>query len=218
MAELFYIPIDNKIDKHMFGYLCRFVEQDKQTRIKQFTSDIDRKLSLYADLFIRMIICQKFGITNDEIIFGKGAYGKPFVVNFPNFHYNLSHTRNAIAVAISCNEIGIDIEKINNNHKEIAARFFTEDEYQYIYCTKAYQDRRFYEIWTMKEAYIKCIGKGLSMQLNSFTVLNSNSDLKCSSSFKDDYVVSFCEKKNDHSNFVIEITEKEIINKYCEVF
>lgn len=44
-------------------------------------------------------------------MFYKGEYGKPHINGYPNFYYNISHTSNAIAVAIANNPIGVDIEK-----------------------------------------------------------------------------------------------------------
>ena len=160
-----------------------------------------------------MILHRKFGISNDEIIFGRGKYGKPFVLNFPEFHYNISHTQNAIAVALSCKDVGIDIERISNKQQKIATRFFTADEYHYIYGDPTYQDRRFYEIWTKKEAYIKCIGKGLTIQLNSFTVLDTNSELKYQSFLRDNYMISICGEYLSYENYLIEIREQDFVQK-----
>lgn len=218
MEQIFYMPIDPSIDKDEFGNLCYFVSEEKQARIKRYASDIDKKLSLYSDLFIRLIVHRKFGISNDEIVFGRGKYGKPFILNFPEFYYNISRTRNAIAIALSCKDIGIDIERILNNQQKIAMRFFTADEYQYIYGDQTYQDRRFYEIWTKKEAYIKCVGKGLTMPLNSFTVLDSNSELKCQSFLIDNYMISFCLKHLSCENNLIEIKERKFIQEFKNVF
>lgn len=213
MEQLFYIPIEPQIDKSEFENLCYFVSEEKQACIKRYTSDIDKKLSLYSDLFIRLMLHRKFGISNDEIVISIGKYGKPFVLNFPEFHYNISHTRNAIAVALSCKDVGIDIERILNNQQKIATRCFTADEYKYIYGEQSYQDRRFYEIWTKKEAYIKCVGKGLTMQLNSFNVLDSNSEFKCYSFLRDNYMISICGEYLSCENYLIEIREYEFIQQ-----
>jgi 4'-phosphopantetheinyl transferase len=66
--------------------------------------------------------------------------------------------------------LGIDIEQIKNNNDSIAERFFTTSEYEDLKRLK--EENRlyyFYDLWTLKESYIKCIGKGLHIPLNSFS-------------------------------------------------
>lgn len=95
-----------------FYKLLSFVSTERKAQINWFYSDIDKKLSLYTDLLVGISICQALNISNSEIKFSKGVYGKPYVDNYPGIHYNISHTRNAIAVAVSEENIGVDIEKI----------------------------------------------------------------------------------------------------------
>lgn len=75
-----------------------------------------------------------------------------------------------IAVAISNNPVGVNVEKIREIDVRIAKRFFTECELNYIKKDRNCIYEHFFEIWTKKEAYIKYIGKGLSVSLNSFDV------------------------------------------------
>ncbi|MEI3612720.1 4'-phosphopantetheinyl transferase family protein [Pseudogracilibacillus sp. SO30301A] len=53
--------------------------------------------------------------------------------------------------------------------------FFSKDEYVFIN-SRPDQDKlsTFYKYWTLKESYVKAIGKGLSIPLNSFTIVNDN--------------------------------------------
>ncbi len=67
--------------------------------------------------------------------------------------------------------VGVDIEKIRPIDFAIAERFFTASEYRLLMDT-AEQERLqlFYTLWTLKESYIKFVGKGLSIPLDSFAI------------------------------------------------
>ncbi|MDC7734552.1 MULTISPECIES: 4'-phosphopantetheinyl transferase family protein [Bacillus] len=192
-----------------------FVSNEKQEKIKRYRFDIDKKLSLYAELLTRTIICRNMDIENKDIVFDITYYGKPMLRSVSKFEFNISHTRNAIAVAISDYPIGVDIELIKNAELNIAERFFNNNEISYITENTSYQDKRFYEIWTKKEAYIKCIGKGLSMNLNSFNSL----DHKIPSYFynvnRAEYVISVCNGMREIE--LIELSERDIEDQSLSV-
>ncbi|OPA80596.1 peptide transporter [Paenibacillus selenitireducens] len=208
MSKLFFVGITDTIDKSKFNLLQNLVSNEKQEKIKRFRFDIDKKLSLYSELLIRIIVCRNTDIKNQDIVFEKTYYGKPMLRNLSEFHFNISHTRNAIAVAISDYPIGVDIESIKNAEMDIVERFFNIDEFSYITENTSDQDKRFYEIWTKKEAYIKYIGKGLSMSLNSFSSL----DHKIPSYFYNingaEYVISVC--NGTQKSELIELSELDI--------
>lgn len=72
--------------------------------------------------------------------------------------------------------VGIDVEIIKPVDFSIAKRFFSVDEYRNL--TSKEKDRQlryFYMLWTLKESYIKAVGKGFSIPLNSFSI-NIESD------------------------------------------
>ena len=50
-------------------------------------------------------------------------------------------------------------------------RFFSDDEYKYILAGQEDRISRFYDLWTLKESYIKYVGKGLSIPLDSFSFI-----------------------------------------------
>jgi 4'-phosphopantetheinyl transferase len=89
----------------------------------------------------------------------------------PPLQFNLSHCRLAVAVAVARGTaIGVDVEDRRRpvDHHEIARRFFAESEVEMMWAlgpTKAAV--RFFELWTLKEAYLKALGKGLTRPLQS---------------------------------------------------
>ena len=172
--KLFIVPLAESFDLELYDTLSSLITPEKKAKLDKYKYDIDKKLGLYANLLVRIAIHQDLNIENDYIEFGTNNYGKPFLLCNQDYHFNISHTRNMIVVAISNKAVGVDVEKIRDVDTNIANRFFTEPELKHIEKTQDNICERFFEIWTKKEAYIKYIGKGLSISLNSFDVTDKN--------------------------------------------
>jgi 4'-phosphopantetheinyl transferase len=105
-------------------------------------------------------------------------HGKPVIVpesaGVTPLAFNLSHTRQIVACVVSRGTVvGIDIERADRlrDAMTIAARFFSPREVAGLRRRACANDRarRFIELWTLKEAFIKATGKGLSQRLDAFT-------------------------------------------------
>ena len=155
--------------------------------IKIFIAETESKIT--SDSFIEFLADNYLGIKHEKLTIGRNEYGKPVLVNFPDIHYNISHTKGLIACAISDSCVGIDIERIRPFNKRIPERFFTRNELEYVYIEKEEQDIRFYEIWTQKEAYVKWLGKGMAVPFESFNVFD---DKRIYAVHFDGFVVSIC--------------------------
>lgn len=104
-------------------------------------------------------------ITHEMTEIIKGPHGKPYFKNLP-LSLSVSHTKEVIAIAISPENIGIDLEgKRKANYSSIAGRFFHEDEKKL-----ASGEDAFLEIWTAKEAYVKYTGRGICDDFSFFNV------------------------------------------------
>ncbi|MBR5270556.1 MAG: 4'-phosphopantetheinyl transferase superfamily protein [Clostridia bacterium] len=119
--------------------------------------------------------------------------GKPYLANMHGVYFNLSHSNGMVCCAIANNEVGVDIQHMGEYKKEIANRFFTADEQEYIKGS-ANEKNAFYEIWAKKEALLKCKGTGLgTMSCESvFDAQNNGYSFKCSQ--KGEYMICACIK------------------------
>jgi 4'-phosphopantetheinyl transferase len=107
--------------------------------------------------------------------------------------FNLSHCSGVSLLAFDPeNEIGADVEKIDEefDYEPIVKRWFTQDEDRYIYQSPETSRKRFYEIWTRKEAYLKAIGEGITKNLQVEVLENKRRDhlLMGGGSLRDEFI------------------------------
>lgn len=86
--------------------------------------------------------------------------------------FNLTHTRGFAAVAVcDAGEIGVDAEWLRSaaDLLAVAERFFAPEEIRWLHAhPEASRDVAFYRLWTLKEAYLKARGAGLTIDLGAF--------------------------------------------------
>lgn len=205
--KLYYLPVDGSFDDEIFRWLFSFVSVDKQKQVIKLNNVLSKKLTLYAEVLIRIIACNDLGVQNTEITFLRNDYGKPKISEYPEYHFNISHTNKCIIAAFSNYPIGVDIEKVSKPDIRIAERFFTAAELKHILRQDSGQNERFYEIWTKKEAYIKYLGKGFFMPLSSFNVLSKDLSVYISNIRKEDYMISVCSENQNYS--IYDLTEEK---------
>ena len=124
---------------------------------------------------LRLVLSEYAPVKPQDWQFLTGEKGKPEVAApalDTSLWFNLSHTDGfAVCVAGRARHLGVDVENMNRktSHLELAQRFFAPAEYEYLRNLRpSLQREAFFRIWTLKEAYIKADGRGLSIPLDSF--------------------------------------------------
>jgi 4'-phosphopantetheinyl transferase len=109
--------------------------------------------------------------------FTAGKQGKPAIAGAPPFrslHFNISHTDGLIVCAITrAGEIGIDVEETSRevDLAQVARHFFSPDEQAHLSNLSAKERKtRFFQLWVLKEAYLKGRGMGLSKSPDEFSI------------------------------------------------
>ncbi len=170
--KIFALNSLESIDELTFRKLLTDLPNEKQERVKKLAKPDDAKRALLADVLVRSVIANELKVSNKAIEFKENKYGKPFLKRNCDLYFNASHSGDWIVCAVDNQPIGIDIEKIWPVELEIAAQFFSDEEYRML-LAKSPEDQQhfFFDLWTLKESYIKAVGKGLSLPLKSFTVI-----------------------------------------------
>tara|TARA_R110001592_G_scaffold4929_1_gene27219 strand:- start:769 stop:1539 length:771 start_codon:yes stop_codon:yes gene_type:complete len=108
--------------------------------------------------------------------FSRNEYGRPAVqgpqLAFP-LDFNISHTRDALVMAFAASgALGVDVEYVQRQCRALAVaqRYFSASELVDLRALpEPLQRARFFDLWTLKEAYIKACGMGLAIPLGSFS-------------------------------------------------
>ena len=100
---------------------------------------------------------------NQQPIFLYNDYGAPYIEGGP--YFSISHCKRGIAVAVSENPIGIDIEAIRTFSPDLMRKTMNEDE-QLRITSSAIPDVEFIRLWTQKEALLKLQGTGIISDLH----------------------------------------------------
>ncbi len=129
--------------------------------------DIDKKNQhSHAHRLLRECL-RPYGIdyTEDSPV-TKGEFGKPSLTEHPEIHYNISHADGIAACVVSGSECGIDCERIRPLRENVMRRAFSAREKKLIEeAPEEQKNTLFFRLWTLKEAYIKAVGTGLSFPL-----------------------------------------------------
>ena len=111
-------------------------------------------------------LLQEFGLKIRDISAAvkAGERGKPYLFQYPDIHFNISHSGRAAVCAVGKNVLGVDVELVRPVKRPSFRRILTEGERQRLdHCPAKERDREFFRIWTLKESYAKALGSGLGM-------------------------------------------------------
>ena len=147
---------------------------DEKKKQQRYHFAKDRHNSLVTRAFVRCVLSHYADLHPAEWVFESGRHGKPEISNSPlPLRFNLSHTEEMIVCAVILHkDIGCDIESRSRitDLKSIARRYFSDREVRTLLALPTTQQQaRFFEYWTLKEAYVKATGQGLSVPLDAFS-------------------------------------------------
>ena len=149
-------------------------EREKQSRF-YFASDRHRYLITRA--LVRTVLSRYAAAQPRDWIFEADDFGRPHIVNLPpsklGLSFNISHTDGLILLGVTKGAaIGVDVENLGSRELSIAVadRYFAPEELAVLHSLpEARQKSHFFDLWTLKESYIKARGMGLSIPLDRFS-------------------------------------------------
>lgn len=183
-----YIADASKIDESKVNLLDKM----RREKVNKLRLTLDKKCSIAAGLFVKRF----FGDSNIH----KNEFGKPYAENGKFF--NISHSNQYVLFAVSDCEVGCDIEAVKYvDSLRLGKVVYCENEMQRLQNSANRLDT-FFDMWTKKESFMKCIGEGFHRSAKSIdTTQNVITDKKRMYYFKtwkfSDFTVSVCSENND---------------------
>lgn len=168
MLRLFVINNNIFNDDGLFEKFFATADGERRAKISALALREAKNRSLAAGVILPLALkeCGYCGIVKQ----GRGKYGKPCLVEPDGLFFNLSHSGDYTAVAVSDGEVGCDIQQIKPADLRVARRFYSEEEREAVESAGEGAEELFYRIWTAKESYLKALGVGLNRLLASFSV------------------------------------------------
>lgn len=160
--------------------------------------------SVRSEDFVKKILQEHYLFDVNQIFIMKDEFGKPYLKDYPAFHFSVSHTKGFIVCGFSDDRIGVDAEVFGRYDPRIVKSYFTPNEQKYLYNDAEEVDKGFIEIWTRKEAYLKWLGKGIEIPPVLFDVLELDHLLTV---WEGNYCISVCGSSTSRRG----VTIKEII-------
>lgn len=226
MSEVYILNITDEIQEEKYMTLFNLMPDYRKREIGKVHNKQNAKCALYAVVLVQYIVANISSLQKKRASIAFNSYGKPYLAEEENYKFNISHSGDWVICGWSSKEIGVDIEQVKKIDINIAQHLFSEYEYTYLNeKNKDKQEEAFFELWTLKESYIKYKGKGLSIPLNEFGFRILGETIKLDSSdiikpyffmlkIAPHYKASVCSEEMEQPK-IIKITPNQIWNTLC---
>lgn len=175
-THLWWALPDRIQDPELLERQLATLSDEERERQRRFVFERDRKRFLVSHALVRHALSRYAPVAPGDWQFELNPYGRPSIrepAAWRSLQFNLSHTEGRAVVAVAWEmEIGVDVESTTRERDfgEIAERFFSPLEIAQLKS----RPEAFFDFWTLKEAYIKARGMGLSIPLDSFSIVLEN--------------------------------------------
>ncbi len=122
---------------------------------------------------VRQILADYTGCTPAELVIERTELGKPWLPDFPELFFNLSHCDKYWVLALAAHSrVGVDLELIRprKGMAGLVRRCFSVAEQVAWNGLKQEKERHFYQYWTAKEAFVKAVGRGIALGLEKVQI------------------------------------------------
>ena len=181
-------------------------EREEFINEKSLITNFTDPIAKYKKVDYYVLRCLINSISEESVFDIKyNKYGKPYLKQNQNIYFNISNSNNTVCIGISDQPIGVDLEYVKPRNIKAIMQFLHSSECEYINSSGS-SECAFYEIWTMKEAYLKYLGTGfhkpfnqieITLLNNKFKIYDCNELVKiqtCSININNSYILGICSK------------------------
>lgn len=157
---IYYMEDIDQFTSEMNNQYLNLLPLERQQKVHRYRRVIDQKLSIISYLLLLYGLRQEYGIT-ESVRWMHDHNQKPYLIDYPHIHFNISHCECCAAVAISNREIGIDVQNVTTYDAALASSVCSTSELEQL-SQSTQPDMLFIQYWALKESYLKKIGTGIT--------------------------------------------------------
>ncbi len=161
---IFAMKLPSSLNSDEIRVLLTAADDDAADKFLRHSDMPHAQISLAASVLARIAVSRASGIPASQIKIRRTSHGKPYVKNYSDIYFSISHSRNIIVCAVSERPVGVDIEYIKDSvPMNIANRFYSPEDLSLLNdAAHAEKAKLFFKIWTQRESMVKCTGEGLA--------------------------------------------------------
>ncbi len=166
---------DEITDDAILDEYLSILSSEEREKYQRFHFEKDSHSYLVSHALVRKVLSRYCDVRPESWVFSFNQHRKPEIlssIECPNIKFNLSHADGMSACVVSLNsDCGVDVENIHRKSKlhAVAERMFAEQEIKTMSaCGESEIQKKFFEFWTLREAYVKAIGTGLGGSSKEF--------------------------------------------------
>ena len=174
-AEVYHVALTPNASRE--AACAGWLDRSEAARAARFLYPGPRRRYVLLRASIRALLCDRLSCANGDLSFASAEHGKPYAVvggTPADIQFNLSDSGAHGLIAIArAGRIGIDVEERSDARDidGLAATVFGREEQAHVTAARGRERvRRFYRLWTVKEALLKALGTGLYLDVSSFQV------------------------------------------------
>jgi 4'-phosphopantetheinyl transferase len=175
MYKLYYFNQYDKIPDDFIEKEMMDMPNERREKAERFRNKIDRLNNVITWVMLKYAIKETFGITDFHISYD--IYGKPYLTDYNNVYFNISHCVQGCIVVVSDGKVGVDIQEIRDFSHSVAEKVCSEAELE---CLDLSSDKKrlFTKMWVIKESYVKMTGEGITNGLKNIDTTKINENIQ----------------------------------------
>lgn len=175
--DILVVHVDLTPHNDQVSRAAQWLDQTEKARWRRYRVDRPQREFALCRAALRVVLCSRLGCENNQLSVGVTGYGKPFAlvngVTAP-VSFNVSHSGNHGLIAFAQGiQLGVDVEeRVHRRDIDGLSRavFGPNEQTEIASAREPHKTHLFYRLWTHKEALIKALGTGFSLDLTQFEI------------------------------------------------
>lgn len=205
MIKIYLMKTEEFLEESKFLQGCKRIDDTRLEKVRACKSTEDKVRSLCCGLLLQYALKRELnGVEHEEnipleLVYGIGEQGKPYLKDYPELYFNLSHSGEYVALAVSDREVGIDVQEKRSVKENMAKRVLAQQEYEQYQVLReqgaeSFQVQEkvadmaqdwFFRCWCAKESYGKLTGKGLLLDPGTIVYIPEKSMIEAETAYKE---------------------------------